>query len=281
MAMIKRVTLTIAKNNASVKLSQSLRFYKNDSLLLQFEIERWNFEINQAEVVKPLYAVAFVETPDGTDMLECTILDEQIVQFQLLQKHTAIIGQGRMQIVIRDSHGSDDEACQSATPPFAYEVEELINDSQILTDENGNVIITDEAKPVFSSSTFATVDELEELELVDEESYLFITKDKKSYKAKLSALSDEVYVTVEQADKNYAKTIHNHEISNVNGLQKALDGKMNRVSLVELATSGDYNDIIYNKPDLSVYALKTEVEELTRQIEELKKQLENGSDKEV
>ena len=56
---------------------------------------------------------------------------------------------------------------------------------------------------------------------------------------------------------------------------------MNRVSLVELATSGDYNDIIYNKPDLSVYALKTEVEELARQIEELKKQLENGSDKEV
>ena len=98
MAMIKRITLTIAKNNASVKLSQNLRFYRNDSLLLQFEIEQWNFEINKNEVIKPLYAVAFVETPDGTDMLECTILEEKIVQFQLLPRHTSVVGKGRMQM---------------------------------------------------------------------------------------------------------------------------------------------------------------------------------------
>ena len=74
MSMMKRVILTINKNNAGVKLSSPLKFYKNDSILLQFEIEKWNFEKKQDEFVKPMYAVAFVETPNGTDMIECTIL---------------------------------------------------------------------------------------------------------------------------------------------------------------------------------------------------------------
>lgn len=187
MAMIKRITLTIAKNNASVKLSQNLRFYKNDSLLLQFEIEQWNFEINKNEVIKPLYAVAFIETPDGTDMLECTILEEKIVQFQLLPRHTSVVGKGRMQIIIRDSHNGEDEPCQSATPPFTYEVEELINDAQILTDENGNVIITDEAKPLVGG-TFSTIDELEELKSLSHESYLIVSQQGKTYKVKVKML---------------------------------------------------------------------------------------------
>ena len=132
MSMMKRITLTINKNNAGVKLSSPLKFYKNDSLLLQFEIEQWNFEINKNEVIKPLYAVAFIETPDGTDMLECTILEEKIVQFQLLPRHTSVVGKGRMQIIIRDGHNDGDEPCQSATPPFTYEVEELINEEKLL-----------------------------------------------------------------------------------------------------------------------------------------------------
>lgn len=189
MAMIKRVTLTIAKNNASVKLSQNLRFYKNDSLLLQFEIEKWNFEINKAEVIKPLYAVAFVETPNGTDMIECTILEGQTVQFQLLSRHTNVIGQGRIQIVIRDSHGSDDEACQSATPPFIYEVEELINDAQILTNEYGEVI-TGNAMPIMSANGFTTIEELEEVDTLEKDDYLIISRNGHTYKIKVSQLKE-------------------------------------------------------------------------------------------
>ena len=40
MSMIKRVTLTIYENNRAVKLSTPLNFYKNDSLLIKFEVEK-------------------------------------------------------------------------------------------------------------------------------------------------------------------------------------------------------------------------------------------------
>lgn len=191
MSMMKRVTLTINKNNAGVKLSSPLKFYKNDSILLQFEIEKWNFEKKQDELVKPMYAVAFVETPNGTDMIECTILDGQTVQFQLLSRHTSIIGQGRMQIIVRDGHEDGDESCQSATPPFIYEVEDLINDAQILTNEYGEVI-TSNAMPIMSANGFTTIDSLEETDMLGEDAYILITENGRSYKMRASLLNSGV-----------------------------------------------------------------------------------------
>lgn len=191
MSMMKRVTLTINKNNAGVKLSSPLKFYKNDSILLQFEIEKWNFEKKQDELVKPMYAVAFVETPNGTDMIECTILDGQTVQFQLLSRHTSIIGQGRMQIIVRDGHEDGDESCQSATPPFIYEVEDLINDAQILTNEYGEVI-TSNAMPIMSANGFTTIDSLEEIDMLGEDAYILITENGRSYKMRASLLNSGV-----------------------------------------------------------------------------------------
>lgn len=189
MAMIKRITLTIAKNNASVKLSQNLRFYRNDSLLLQFEIEQWNFETKQNELVKPMYAVAFVETPNGTDMIECTVLEGQTVQFQLLSRHTNVIGQGRIQIIVKDGHEDGEESCQSATPPFIYEVEDLINDAQILTNEHGE-IITGNAMPIMSANGFTTIEELEEVETLEKDDYLIISRNGHIYKVKASQLKE-------------------------------------------------------------------------------------------
>lgn len=191
MSMMKRVTLTINKNNAGVKLSSPLKFYKNDSILLQFEIEKWNFEEKQDELVKPMYAVAFVETPNGTDMIECTVLDGQTVQFQLLSRHTSIIGQGRIQIIVRDGHEDGEESCQSATPPFIYEVEDLINDAQILTNEYGEVI-TSNAIPVMSANGFTTIDSLEEINMLGEDAYILITENGRSYKMRASLLNSGV-----------------------------------------------------------------------------------------
>lgn len=189
MSMMKRITLTISKNNTGVKLSSPLKFYRNDSILLQFEIEKWNFETKQNELVKPMYAVAFVETPNGTDMIECTILEGQTVQFQLLSRHTNLVGQGRLQIVIRDTHTDGEESCQSATPPFIYEVEDLINDAQILINEYGEVI-TSNAIPVMSANGFTTIEELEEVETLEKDDYLIISRNGHIYKVKASQLKE-------------------------------------------------------------------------------------------
>lgn len=205
MSMIKKVTLTINKNNTGVKLSSPLKFYKNDSLLLQFEIEKWNFETKQNELVKPMYAVAFVETPDGTDMIECTVLDGQVVQFQLLSRHTNLVGQGRLQIVIRDTHTDGEESCQSAVPPFSYSVEDLINNAQILIDEDGNIIVTEESLPVVSGDGFTTIDSLEEIDALGEDAYILITENGRSYKMRASLLNNGV------SDEQYNELLDKYE----------------------------------------------------------------------
>lgn len=205
MSMMKRVTLTINKNNTGVKLSSPLKFYKNDSILLQFEIEKWNFEKKQNELVKPMYAVVFVETADGTDMVECSILDDRIVQFQLLSRHTTHVGRGRLQLIVRDTHGEDEESCQMATPPFDYDVEELINNSQLLIDENGNIIIAEEGLPLINNDGFTTVGNLEEVSSVGEESYLMITENGRSYKMRASLLNSGV------SDEQYNELLDKYE----------------------------------------------------------------------
>lgn len=197
MSMIKKVTLTINKNNTGVKLSSPLKFFKYDSFLLQFEIEQWNFETKQNELVKPMYAIAFVETPDGKDRVECTVLDGQIVQFQLLSRHTKHIGKGKLQIVVRDTHGSGEESCQSATPSFEYTVEDVIYDnydSGILEDENGNIIITEDGVPVVNSNGFTTIDELEELpsEELSDEAYIMVVQNGRTYKYNTNNLKNNV-----------------------------------------------------------------------------------------
>ena len=204
MSMMKRVTLTINKNNTGVKLSSPLKFYKNDSILLQFEIEKWNFEKKQNELVEPMYAVVFVETADGTDMVECSVLDDRIVQFQLLSRHTTHVGRGRLQLIVRDTHGEDEESCQMATPPFEYDIEELINNSQILIDENGNIIIAEEGLPLINNDGFTTVGNLEEVSSVGEESYLMITENGKSYKIKAPLLYNELLEKYKELENRIA-----------------------------------------------------------------------------
>ena len=74
MSMIKKTTLTI-KNNTNVRLSNQLKFYKNDSVTIYFEIEEYNFELKNYAKVSPLSAIAFIETPDGKDTVNTTITD--------------------------------------------------------------------------------------------------------------------------------------------------------------------------------------------------------------
>lgn len=136
MSMIKKVTVTISKDNKKVKLSSPLYFYKYDSLTIEFEIEKYNFELKSYQRINLLKAVAFVETANGKDSVETTILQGQTIMIKLLPEHTKFVGESKIQFVIVDGDG-----CQSATPPIPYRVEELINDVIVKIDNEGNIVI--------------------------------------------------------------------------------------------------------------------------------------------
>ena len=136
MSMIKKVTATISKDNKKVKLSSPLYFYKYDSLTIEFEIEKYNFELKSYQRINLLKAVGFVETANGKDSVETTILQGQTIMIKLLPEHTSVVGESKIQFVIVDGDG-----CQSATPPIPYVVEELINDVIIKVDDEGNIVI--------------------------------------------------------------------------------------------------------------------------------------------
>lgn len=136
MSMIKKVTVTISKDNKKVKLSSPLYFYKYDSLTIEFEIEKYNFELKSYQRINLLKAVGFVETANGKDSVETTILQGQTIMIKLLPEHTKFVGESKIQFVIVDGDG-----CQSATPPIPYRVEELINDVIVKIDNEGNIVI--------------------------------------------------------------------------------------------------------------------------------------------
>lgn len=136
MSMIKKVTVTISKDNKKVKLSSPLYFYKYDSLTIEFEIEKYNFELKSYQKINLLKAVAFVENASGKDSVETTILQGQTIMIKLLPEHTKFVGESKIQFVIVDGDG-----CQSATPPIIYRVEELINDVIVKIDNEGNIVI--------------------------------------------------------------------------------------------------------------------------------------------
>ena len=185
MSMIKRVTLTINKNNNGVKLSSPLNFYKNDSLTLYFEVEKYNFNINNYasyEKIIPLSAIAYVETPEGIDSIQTAIIDDNLIMVNLSQYHTSFIGTSKMQLVIRDKDG-----CQCATPYFIFNVDDLINNYKIVTDEDGNIVTSEDDIPIVHGhgNGYNAISDLEETMNI-EDAYMLITKNEKSYKAKTS-----------------------------------------------------------------------------------------------
>lgn len=201
MSMMKKTTLTINKNNSAVKLSNPLKFYKHDSLLIHFEVEKYNFEMQSYQRVNPLHAVALIETADGEDTVETTILNGQLITLHLLPEHTHKVGTSRIQLVIRDTDG-----CQSATPPFQYEVEDLINDATLLVDEDGNIIVSGTSKPLAVSgvSGYNSIADLDEADTLygDGDTYLLISKDGLTQKVKAN-----LFVSTEQYNELQAKYV--------------------------------------------------------------------------
>lgn len=224
MSMIKRVTLTINKNNNSVKLSCPLNFYKNDTLTLYFEVEKYNFNINNDtgyEKIIPLSAIAYVETPEGIDSIQTAIIDDNLIMVNLSQYHTSFIGTSRMQLVIRDKDG-----CQCATPCFTFSVDDLINDYEIITDEDGNIITSENDIPIVHGhgNGYNAISDLDEIEDLDN-AYMLITKDEKSYKARTSlfgaanledyARLEDIPTFVSQLENDLGYLTEHQDVSNL------------------------------------------------------------------
>lgn len=246
MSMIKKTTLTI-KNNTNVRLSNQLKFYKNDSVTIYFEIEEYNFELKNYAKVSPLSAIAFIETPDGKDTVNTTITDGNLICFNLTSRYTKDVGIFKMQLVVRDKDG-----CQSAIPSFEFEVRDLINDAILLVDSDGNVIVTDDGEPLVAfGESFYRISDLNEVESISDEAYVMITQDGSSYKAKLSSLGGGSSVEVDLS--NY----YNKEevLGMVNSLSSRLEAKVDS-TYVRQEINRALNNI-----NLSNYYTKREIDD--------------------
>lgn len=246
MSMIKKTTLTI-KNNTSVKLSNQLKFYKNDSVTIYFEIEEYNFELKNYTKVSPLSAIAFIETPDGEDTVNTTITDGYLICFKLTSRYTKDVGIFKMQLVVRDKDG-----CQSAIPSFEFEVRDLINDAVLLVDSDGNVIVTDDGEPLVAfGESFYRISDLNEVESISDEAYIMITQDGSSYKAKLNSLGGGSSVDVDLSNYFNKEEV----LGMINGLSSRLETKVDS-TYVRQEINRALNNI-----NLSNYYTKREIDD--------------------
>lgn len=181
MALSTSITLTIS--DYDIKMSRSLKFYKNDALKLIFTINYWGID-NANEVAKKvlmpleaLSAILFMETPDGTDSVEAGKVEGNVVTFYLDSKYTQNVGVSRMQIRL-----FDDDGCAITLPEFPFEIKENIYGTDVkfsnvvLMDSDGNAIVTEDFNQIDVGDVFlygvepieaTTFKEINDLELVE------------------------------------------------------------------------------------------------------------------
>ena len=160
MSLSKEITLTI--KNYSIKLSNPLNFYVNDSLKLVFTIKK--MEIINANSINTISADYFpldgltaqliIENSLGTDSIEATTIEGNKMTFIFTNKYTRYPGTGKMQIRLTDKDG-----CELKLPEFKYRVKRTITgnldnaipettirsliteDNKLLLSEDGKILI--------------------------------------------------------------------------------------------------------------------------------------------
>ena len=160
MALSTSITLTVS--DYDIKMSRSLKFYKNDALKLIFTINYWGIDNAHGipqKVLMPLEAlsaVLFMETPDGTDSVEAGAVEGNVVTFYLNSEYTQNVGVSRMQIRL-----FDDDGCAITLPEFPFEIKENIYGGTdvnfknvVLMDNSGNAIITEDFNQIDVGDVF-------------------------------------------------------------------------------------------------------------------------------
>ena len=157
MSLSKEITLTI--KNYSIKLSNPLNFYVNDSLKLVFTIKK--MEIINANSINMISADYFpldgltaqliIENSLGTDSIEAATIEGNKMTFIFTNKYTRYPGTGKMQIRLTDKDG-----CELKLPEFKYRVKRTITGNldntipetimRTLTTEDNKLLLSEDGK---------------------------------------------------------------------------------------------------------------------------------------
>ena len=157
MSLSKEITLTI--KNYSIKLSNPLNFYVNDSLKLVFTIKK--MEIINANNINTISADYFpldgltaqliIENSLGSDSIEATTIEDNKMSFIFTNKYTRYPGSGKMQIRLTDKDG-----CELKLPEFKYRVKRTITGNldntipettmRTLTTEDNKLLLSEDGK---------------------------------------------------------------------------------------------------------------------------------------
>ena len=273
MALSTSITLTVS--DYDMKMSRSLKFYKNDALKLIFTINYWGIDNANGipqKVLMPLEAlsaVLFMETPDGTDSVEAGAVEGNVVTFYLNSEYTQNVGVSRMQIRL-----FDDDGCAITLPEFPFEIKENIYGGTdvnfknvVLMDNGGNAIITEDFNQIDVGDVFlygvepiesVLYKEINDLELVENldgtEDLIIQLNDGSTKRTKASEfLSAEVDLTGYATETYVQNKIAEASLS---GGEVDLSGYVTEDELnLSLATKANKSEI----PSLDGYATETYV----------------------
>ena len=159
MSLSKKINLTVS--GYDIKLSDSLKFYKNDQLKLMFEINEYGIDYENKSkqrvlmpIAEPMKAYLLIENPDGIDKIGSAEIESNCVSFYLSEECTQYIGVSRLQIVLLDNDG-----CKITLPSFDFEIQENIYGNlsaieEIITDIGREILVTDDGNILITGIEF-------------------------------------------------------------------------------------------------------------------------------
>ena len=159
MSLSKKINLTVS--GYDIKLSDSLKFYKNDQLKLVFEINEYGIDYENKSkqrilmpIAEPMKAYLLIENPDGIDKIGSAEIESNCVSFYLSEECTQYVGVSRLQIVLLDNDG-----CKITLPSFDFEIQENIYGNlsaieEIITDIGREILVTDDGNILITGIEF-------------------------------------------------------------------------------------------------------------------------------
>ena len=159
MSLSKKINLTVS--GYDIKLSDPLKFYKNDQLKLVFEINEYGIDYENKSkqrvlmpIAEPMKAYLLIENPDGIDKIGSAEIESNCVSFYLSEECTQYVGVSRLQIVLLDNDG-----CKITLPSFDFEIQENIYGNlsaieEIITDIGREILVTDDGSILITGIEF-------------------------------------------------------------------------------------------------------------------------------